>query len=135
MARPLAERFQVVAPDFRGHGRSDHPEDRPVGAFNDDLEAVLGVLGRSDVILVGHSMGGHVALDHASRHPETRVLALLDIVGGARSRTRRMARLALSLRRNYASREEAIARYRFLPTAPLANEELRTAIAAASTRV
>ena len=134
LAGPFADRFHVVAPDFRGHGRSDHPDDRPVGAFNEDLESVLGVLGRSDVVLIGHSMGGHVALDHAARHPETRGLALLDIVGGARSRTRRMARLALSLRRNYASREEAIARYRFLPPAPLASEELRTAIAEASTR-
>jgi len=134
LARPLAGQFHVVAPDFRGHGKSDHPEDRTVGAFNDDLEAILEGLGRSDVILVGHSMGGHVALDHASRHPETRGLVLLDIVGGARTRTRRMARLALSLRRNYSSREEAIARYRFLPPAPLASEELRNAIATASIR-
>ena len=134
LALPLAEQFHVVAPDFRGHGRSDHPANRTAGAFNEDLEAILEVLGRSDVVLVGHSMGGHVALDHASRHPETRGLVLLDIVGGARSRTRRIARLALSLRRNYPSREEAIARYRFLPPAPLASEELRKAIASASTR-
>jgi len=134
LAPSLAEKFFVVAPDFRGHGASDHPEELVVGAFNDDLEAILDNLGRSDIVLVGHSMGGHVALDHASRHPETRGLVLLDIVGGARRRARRIARLALSLRRTYPSREEAMARYRFLPAAPLASEEIRAAIAAASIR-
>lgn len=132
LAPALAEDFFVVAPDFRGHGDSDHPAELVVGAFNDDLEAILDRLGRSDIVLVGHSMGGHVALDHASRHPETRGLVLLDIVGGAPRRARRIARLALSLRRTYASREEALARYRFVPAAPLASEAIRAAIAAAS---
>jgi pimeloyl-ACP methyl ester carboxylesterase len=40
-----------------------------------------------------------------------------------------VARLALLLRRTYATREEAIARYRFLPASDHAREELRLAIA------
>jgi pimeloyl-ACP methyl ester carboxylesterase len=43
-------------------------------------------------------------------------------------------RLALAARRSYRSREEAIARFRFLPPAPGASEELRRRIAAASVR-
>ena len=134
LAQPLAQSFHVVALDFRGHGESDHPKDLKVGAFNDDLEELLEHLGNPHPILIGHSMGGHVALDHAARHPETRALVLLEIVGGATPRSRRVARLALSLRRSYRSREEAIRRYRFLPPAPGVSPTLRHAIATASVR-
>jgi pimeloyl-ACP methyl ester carboxylesterase len=45
-----------------------------------------------------------------------------------------MMRLALAARRSYRTREEAISRFRFLPPAPRASEELRARIAAASVR-
>lgn len=134
LAVPLSDTFHVVALDFRGHGESDQPEQLKVGAFNDDLGGLLEHLGESRPILVGHSMGGHVALDHAARHPETRALVLLDIVGGAAPREKRVARLALSLRRTYRSRDEAIRRFRFFPPAPNASASLRRSIATASVR-
>ncbi len=129
LAPELAERSRVVALDFRGHGDSDHPEELTVGAFNDDLEALLEYLGAAEAILVGHSMGAHVALDHAARHPATRALALIDASRGAPRKARRSARLALLFRRTYASREEAIARFRFHPPARHASESLRESIA------
>lgn len=134
IAENFSRNFHVVALDFRGHGESDHPEQVKVGAFDDDLEGLLEHLGERQPILVGHSMGGHVALDHAARHPKTRALVLLDIVGGATSRDKRVARLALSLRRTYRSRDEAIRRFRFFPPAPGASASLRQAIATASVR-
>jgi pimeloyl-ACP methyl ester carboxylesterase len=45
-----------------------------------------------------------------------------------------MMRLALAARRSYRSREEAVARFRFLPPAPGAREALRAQIASASVR-
>ncbi len=134
LAPSLAERFHVLALDFRGHGESDYPDDLVVGAFNDDLEGLLEHLGTREVALVGHSMGGHVALDHASRHESTQALALLDISRGAARRSRRAARLALALRRTYGTREEAIRRFRFVPEARYASEDLRASIAASSLR-
>lgn len=125
---------RVIALDFRGHGDSDHPEQRMVGAFNDDLEALVAHLGCESVVLVGHSMGAHVALDHASRHPGVRGLVLIDPSRGASGPSRRRARLALALKRSYPSREEAIDRYRFLPPSEHAPESLRVAIARASLR-
>jgi pimeloyl-ACP methyl ester carboxylesterase len=134
LAPALASRFHVLALDFRGHGESDYPGELVVGAFNADLTALIAHLGSPAVSLVGHSMGGHVALDHASRHPSIRSLALLDIMRGAGRRSRRSARLALALRRSYPTREEAIRRFRFVPEAQYADEALRASIAASSLR-
>jgi len=132
LAPAWADAHRVVALDFRGHGDSDYPEDRQPGAFNDDLSALLEYLGRSDVVLIGHSMGAHVALDHAAHHPATRSLVLIELSRGGERRSRRVARLALSLRRAYSTREEAVDRFRFIPGAVHVEESLRHSIAANS---
>jgi pimeloyl-ACP methyl ester carboxylesterase len=107
LAAQIAIQRPVYALDFRGHGDSDYPEERRLGAFNDDLEALLGWLCREDVFLFGHSMGAAVALDHASRFGATRGIALVDLARGSGRGSRRRARLALSLRRSYRTRSEA----------------------------
>ena len=78
-------------------------------------------------LLIGHSMGAHVALDHASRFHDVRGLVLIDPARGGARRSRRIARLALALRRNYPSREEALDRFRFVPSADHCSETLRLA--------
>jgi pimeloyl-ACP methyl ester carboxylesterase len=134
IAPDLARDFRVVALDFRGHGDSDHPRELEAGAFHCDLEALLEHLGTDGVVLVGHSMGGHVALHHAAHHDGVRGLVAIEASRGAAKRERRRARLALAARRTYRTREEAIERYRFLPPAPTAPESLRRAIAGHSVR-
>ncbi len=133
IARPLAAKFQreatIYALDFRGHGDSEFPNRHEVGAFGIDLESLLSWLSREDVILIGHSMGAAVALDHASRFPATRGLVLVDLARGRSKGSRRRARLALAFRRTYPSRADAIARYQFLPESSRAAESLRQAIA------
>ncbi len=120
--------------DFRGHGDSDFPEQREVGAFNLDLEAMLAWLGREDVHLIGHSLGAAVAFDHASHFLSTRSAVLIDLARGGERGSGRRARLALALRRTYASRDEAIDRFRFLPESSHAEDDLRRAIATHSVR-
>ena len=134
LAPRIANRRDVYALDFRGHGDSDHPTERFVGAFNVDLESLLAWLGRSDAILVGHSMGAAVALDHASRVSATRGIGLVDLARGGNRGGGRRARLALSLRRTYRTRAEAVERFRFLPESSHATEELRLSIAGNSVR-
>lgn len=134
LASPLAARQAVLALDFRGHGDSSDPTTREVGAFNVDLEGLVDWLGREDVVLVGHSLGAAVALDHASRFPATRGLVLVDLARGGNPEVGRRARLALSLRRTYRSREDAIDRFRFLPETSRASEALRRSIASLSVR-
>jgi pimeloyl-ACP methyl ester carboxylesterase len=125
----LASRRDVYALDFRGHGDSAFPEKRFVGAFNTDLEAMLSWLGREDVYLIGHSLGAGVALDHASRFANTRGIVLVDLARGGTPGGGRRARLALSLRRTYRTREEAIERFRFVPESASPDESIRVYIA------
>ncbi len=134
LAEPLAESFHVVALDFRGHGESDHPETLESGAFDRDLEGLIEHLGAEHPILVGHSMGGHVALAHAARRGGVGGVVALEVSRGAQRSERRRTRLALAARRTYRSREEAIRRFRFVPRTRGASEALRERIAAHSVR-
>ena len=134
VAPALADGLRVVALDFRGHGDSEYPETLEPGAFQHDLEGLLEELDVSDVALVGHSMGGHVALQHAAHQRGVRALVAIEVSRGAPARERRRTRLALAARRTYRTREDAIERYRFLPPAPAAPESLRRAIAEHSVR-
>ncbi len=135
LAGGMATRRHVYALDFRGHGDSEHPEKRFVGAFNTDLEAMLSWLGREDVILIGHSLGAGVVLDHASRFAATRGIVLVDLARGAKPGSGRRTRLALALRRTYATRDEAIDRFRFFPDASHADEKIRVYIAERSVQL
>lgn len=134
LAPALAESFHVVALDFRGHGDSDHPDALTPGAFQHDLEAVLAHLAAPDAILMGHSMGAHVALHHVAHGGRSRAVVAVECSRGSGRGDRRRARLALAMRRSYASQEEAVRRFQFLPPAPGADEALRSAIAGHSVR-
>jgi pimeloyl-ACP methyl ester carboxylesterase len=72
---PQVEHFQrthrVIAVDLRGHGESGKPEQEyAMAAFADDLAWLCGQLGVRKPVVVGHSMGGNIALELAARHPE-----------------------------------------------------------------
>ncbi|MDQ3942541.1 MAG: alpha/beta hydrolase [Actinomycetota bacterium] len=58
--------LRVVTYDQRGHGASDVSEEYSPSAFAEDLAAVLGELRLEEPILVGHSLGAMIALEHAA---------------------------------------------------------------------
>ena len=64
--RLSASGLRVVTYDQRGHGASDTSEDYSPSAFVEDLAAVLGELGLEEPILVGHSLGATIVLEHAA---------------------------------------------------------------------
>ncbi|MGA8890584.1 MAG: alpha/beta hydrolase [Anaeromyxobacteraceae bacterium] len=65
---PLSRRFRVVTVDLGGHGGSGAERERfTVTSLGGDVEAVVRALKLERVVLVGHSMGGAVALDAARR--------------------------------------------------------------------
>jgi pimeloyl-ACP methyl ester carboxylesterase len=72
---------RAVAFDARGHGRSEPPKkgDYTLASMAGDVAAVVDTLGLDRFVLVGHSMGGGVALTYAGTHPgRVAGLALLD---------------------------------------------------------
>lgn len=129
LAPSLAARFHVVALDFRGHGDSDQPKERVPGAFERDVQAVLDEIGAESPVLIGHSLGAHVALSFAAMHQDVRAVVLVDPSRGVSASQRRATRLALSLNPSYTTRDHAVRRFRFLPGADEASETLRRTIA------
>jgi pimeloyl-ACP methyl ester carboxylesterase len=80
----LRRHRRAVAFDFRGHGRSDPPEnsDYSLAGMAGDIAAVVDTLGLDRFVLVGHSMGGGVALTYAGAHPHRVAgLLLVDPIG------------------------------------------------------
>jgi pimeloyl-ACP methyl ester carboxylesterase len=73
---------RVVALDLRGHGGSDAPEQRyTMQALADDVAWMCAQLGVERPVVVGHSLGGLVALELAAGHREqVRAVALVDSV-------------------------------------------------------
>ena len=66
----LSRSHRVVAPEQRGHGRSErHPGDMSRSAFVDDAAEWITALGLAPAIVVGQSLGGHTAFLLAARRP------------------------------------------------------------------
>lgn len=75
----LSRRYPVVTLDLAGHGASGDGRARfTVAGLGGDVQAVVEALKLSRVVLVGHSMGGPVALDAARRMPG-RVLGVVVV--------------------------------------------------------
>lgn len=82
----LAETRQVIGVELQGHGHTADI-DRPLSyeLMADDIAALIKHLGYKQVDVLGYSLGGGVALQTASRHPE--VVRRLVIVSAAYQRT------------------------------------------------
>ncbi|MGW8884901.1 alpha/beta fold hydrolase [Streptomyces sp. NPDC055749] len=79
----LARNHTVIAPDLLGHGASDKPRaDYSVAAYANGMRDLLGVLGIERATLVGHSLGGGVAMQFAYQFPERTDRLILVSAGG-----------------------------------------------------
>jgi pimeloyl-ACP methyl ester carboxylesterase len=79
----LAQRFTVIAPDLLGHGESDKPRaDYSLAAFANGMRDLLTVLGIDRVTVVGHSLGGGVAMQFAYQYPQMVERIALVSTGG-----------------------------------------------------
>ena len=78
----FADTHRVINLGLRGHGESSSPEQLySVDRFADDLAWLCGELNVQRATVVGHSMGGAVAVEAASRYPKlVRAAVLIDTV-------------------------------------------------------
>ena len=79
----LASKYTVIAPDMLGHGFSDKPRaDYSVAAFANGVRDLLWVLGHERVTVVGHSLGGGVAMQFCYQYPSMVSRLVLVSTGG-----------------------------------------------------
>ena len=80
---PLARQHTVVAPDLPGHGGSSPGAgDYSLGALASGLRDLLVALGHDRATLVGHSLGGGIAMQFAYQFPEATERLVLVSSGG-----------------------------------------------------
>ena len=84
--KQLARRFTVLAPDLLGHGDSAKPRgDYSLGANASLLRDFMLALGHQRATIVGHSLGGGIAMQMAYQFPE-RVERLALVASGGLGR-------------------------------------------------
>ena len=92
VALGLADRHTVIAPDLIGHGDSATPRgDYSLGAHAAAIRDLLAAIGVGPATLVGHSLGGGVAMQYFWQFPE-RVDRLALVSTGARPEVAPMLR-------------------------------------------
>jgi len=79
----LSERFTLIAPDLMGHGKSATPRgDYSLGAHASGARDIVTALGHDRVTVVGHSLGGGIAMQFAYQFPERTERLVLVSSGG-----------------------------------------------------
>jgi esterase len=80
IARLMEAEYQCILVDLRNHGRSPHDDVMNYEVMADDILELMQDLDLDDAVLLGHSMGGKVAMQFATAYPEmTEKLIVVDI--------------------------------------------------------
>jgi pimeloyl-ACP methyl ester carboxylesterase len=79
---PLSREHTVIVPDFPGHGQSGPGGDYSVGGLASSLRDLLLILGHRRATVVGHSLGGGVAMQFTYQFPEIVERLVLVSSGG-----------------------------------------------------
>ena len=69
IAKELAVNYQVYILDVRNHGKSFHDPKHDYTSMVEDVRYFINHFGLSEVSLIGHSMGGKIAMSFALKYP------------------------------------------------------------------
>jgi pimeloyl-ACP methyl ester carboxylesterase len=69
IAKELAANYQLFILDVRNHGKSFHDSKHDYASMVADVHYFIDYLGLSEVTLIGHSMGGKIAMSFALKYP------------------------------------------------------------------
>ena len=69
-AKKFAEYYRVILVDLRNHGHSDWSDEFSYDLMVDDLKELCHDLNLKNILMIGHSMGGKVAILFAQKHKE-----------------------------------------------------------------
>ncbi len=80
MAKYFSRFYRVISVDLRNHGRSPHSDTQDFASMAADIEQLCGDLGLHKVHVLGHSLGGKVAMQFAAEQPAwVEKLVVVDI--------------------------------------------------------
>ncbi|MEI2756498.1 MAG: alpha/beta hydrolase [Chitinophagaceae bacterium] len=68
MVAALSDKFQFIAPDLPGSGKSDAIEDMTMEGLAEILEAIIQNENINKAVVIGHSMGGYISLAYAEKY-------------------------------------------------------------------
>lgn len=84
IAQYFANDYHVIMPDLRNHGRSPHSDHQTYSLMADDLHTMYQTLGFAQAHIVGHSLGGKVAMVFANKYPNlVKKLTIVDMANKA----------------------------------------------------
>src|SRR5918998_996761 len=90
----LSSGYEVLAPDLLGHGESAKPRgDYSLGAYASGIRDLMIALGIDKGTIIGHSLGGGVAMQLAYQFPERLERLVLVSSGGLGREVHLMLRL------------------------------------------
>ena len=108
----VAPHYRVLALDLRGHGDSDwHAE----GAYDyenhvDDIEAIVETLGIERLVVIGHSLGGRIAMLYAGRNLE-KIAGLVIVDSAPELDPRGTVRISMEAAQNHDPSFGSVAEY------------------------
>lgn len=113
LARDLKEDHQVISLDLRNHGISFHSDEHDYAMMALDVTRTLDSIGIESATIIGHSMGGKVAMKLAEQSPQKVsrliVLDMAPIDYNARHHDQVFAGLFAVLKQQPKSRQQAMA--------------------------